>query len=127
VKLPKINNKISKISLDFSDQAGTITHPSTPLRTPRPLLLRSSQVTTLHADNTNQTSEVFGNLGDTVVKVKSFLLRTAAPVLTVSAPADNLKTAQSQVTVSGTISETATVTITVNSGTAQTAAITGSA
>jgi len=29
----------------------------------RSLQLRSAQVTTLHADNTDQTSEVFGNLG----------------------------------------------------------------
>jgi membrane-bound inhibitor of C-type lysozyme len=48
-----------------------------------------------------------------------------APVLTVSAPADNSTSVQSFVTVSGTVNENSTVTVSVNSGTAQSAAMTG--
>jgi len=48
-----------------------------------------------------------------------------APVLAVSAPADNSNTVQSFVAVTGTISETSTVSISVNNGSPQSAAITG--
>jgi hypothetical protein len=50
----------------------------------------------------------------------------AVPVLTISAPADNSTTTQSFVAVTGTISENSTVTIRVNNGSPQSAAITGS-
>ncbi|MBL0226077.1 MAG: hypothetical protein IPQ16_11050 [Geobacteraceae bacterium] len=47
------------------------------------------------------------------------------PVLAISAPADNSTSTQSFVTVTGTISENSTVTISVNNGSPQSAAITG--
>jgi len=49
----------------------------------------------------------------------------AAPVLTVSAPADNSSSAQSFITLTGTINETSTVTVTDNSGSPQAANIGG--
>ena len=49
-----------------------------------------------------------------------------APILTVFSPEDNSKTAQSTITIAGTINETATVTVKNNSGTVQNTAITGS-
>lgn len=48
-----------------------------------------------------------------------------APVLTVSAPADNSSTTQSFITLTGTINETSRVTVTDNNGSPQTAAISG--
>ena len=48
-----------------------------------------------------------------------------APVLAVSAPADNSTTSQSFVAVTGTSSETSTVSVSVNGGSPQPAAITG--
>jgi len=48
-----------------------------------------------------------------------------APVITVAAPADNSSTAQSFTSVTGTISETSTVSVADNGGSQQTAAITG--
>ena len=49
----------------------------------------------------------------------------AAPVLTVTAPADNSTSVQSFVTVSGTVNENSTVAVSVNGGSAQAAAMTG--
>ncbi|HIJ88619.1 MAG TPA: hypothetical protein HPP97_13230 [Desulfuromonadales bacterium] len=48
-----------------------------------------------------------------------------APVLTITAPADNSTTTQSFMTVTGTISETSTVTISINNSSPQSAASTG--
>jgi hypothetical protein len=48
-----------------------------------------------------------------------------APVLAVSAPADNSSTTQSFITLTGTINETSTVKVTDNNGNPQTAAING--
>jgi hypothetical protein len=50
---------------------------------------------------------------------------TTVPVLTVSNPADNSTSVQSFVTVSGTVNENSTVTVAVNGGSAQSAAMTG--
>ena len=51
----------------------------------------------------------------------------AAPVLTVAAPADNSTSVQSFVTVDGNVNENSTVSITVNGGSRQSAAMTGTA
>ncbi|HIJ94660.1 MAG TPA: hypothetical protein HPP94_02770, partial [Desulfuromonadales bacterium] len=64
-------------------------------------------------------------LGNATTDSRTIVLDVTAPVLTVSAPADNSKTAQSLTTVSGTISETSTVAVALNSGTPQSASISG--
>ena len=64
-------------------------------------------------------------LGNSTTEIRTITLDTTAPVLTVSAPADNSKTAQPLATITGTISETSTVTVTLNTGTPQNASITG--
>jgi hypothetical protein len=48
-----------------------------------------------------------------------------APVLTISAPADNSTSVQSFITVSGTVNENSTVAVSINGGTAQSATMTG--
>jgi len=50
----------------------------------------------------------------------------SVPVLTITAPADNSTTTQSYITLTGTISEASTVRFSVNGGSQQSAAITGS-
>ncbi len=64
-------------------------------------------------------------LGNSTTEIRTITLDTTAPVLTVSAPADNSKTAQPLATITGIISETSTVTVTLNTGTPQNASITG--
>lgn len=65
--------------------------------------------------------------GNSTTNSRTITLDVAAPTLTISVPADNSKTAQSTATISGTINETSTVTVKVNSGSPQNAAITGTA
>jgi hypothetical protein len=57
--------------------------------------------------------------------VRSITYDPTAPVLVVSAPGDNSSSAQSFVTLTGTIDETSTVAITANSGSPQAAAVNG--
>ncbi len=64
-------------------------------------------------------------LGNNTTDTRTIILDTTAPALTISAPADNSKTAQPLATITGTISETSTVTVTLNNGTPQNASITG--
>lgn len=52
-------------------------------------------------------------------------LDVTAPVLTISSPADNSKTAQVLATVAGTVDETSTVSVKVNNGSQQSASMTG--
>jgi len=65
------------------------------------------------------------NAGNQQVDTRTVTFDLNAPVLAVSAPADNSTTTQSFITVTGTISETSTVSISVNGGSPQSAAITG--
>ena len=64
-------------------------------------------------------------LGNNTTDTRTVTLDQTAPTLTVSVPANNSVTAQSPTTVIGTISETSTVTVSINGGTPQSAAITG--
>ena len=66
------------------------------------------------------------NAGNQTTDSRSITYDATAPVLTIAAPADNSTTTQSLLTVTGTISETSTVSFTVNAGSPQSAAITGS-
>lgn len=57
---------------------------------------------------------------------RTITMDTAAPVLTVTIPADNSSTSQSLATISGTIDETSTINFTVNGSSPQSASINGS-
>jgi len=65
------------------------------------------------------------NAGNQNTDSRTITYDLAAPVLTVSNPADNSTSAQSFVTVSGSVNENSTVTIKVNNGSAQSAAMNG--
>jgi hypothetical protein len=64
-------------------------------------------------------------LGNSAYSSRTVTLDQAAPTLAVTAPVDTGKTAQQLATIAGSVNETATVTIALNSGTAQNAAMTG--
>ncbi len=85
-----------------------------------------STAITLQPGTNNISVIAIDTAGNQTSVNRSITLDQSAPTLTVSTPADNSKTAQTLVTVSGTINETSTVSVTVNSGTPQSAAITGS-
>jgi len=57
---------------------------------------------------------------------RSITYDASAPVLTIASPADNSTTTQSFITLTGSISETSTVSFSVNGGSPQSAAISGS-
>jgi len=65
------------------------------------------------------------NAGNQATNSRTITYDLAVPVLTVSAPADNSTSAQSFVTVSGSVSENSTVTVKVNAGSPQSAAMNG--
>ena len=59
------------------------------------------------------------NAGNTKTDIRTIIYDPNAPVLTISAPADNSKTKNQTVTVTGTADETSTVGITLTGGTIQ--------
>src|SRR6185369_443425 len=63
--------------------------------------------------------------GNSTADTRTITLDATAPMLTISAPADNSKTAQLLAAIIGTVNETSAVTVTVNSGTPKNASITG--
>jgi hypothetical protein len=63
--------------------------------------------------------------GNQQTDIRTITYDRTAPVLTVSAPADNSTSVQSFITLTGTISENSTVTVTDNNGTPQNASING--
>jgi hypothetical protein len=86
-----------------------------------------STAVTLQTGANTITTIATDTLGNQTTDNRTITLDQTAPVLTISAPADNSKTAQPLATVTGTISKTSTVTVTLNNDTRQNAAITGSA
>jgi hypothetical protein len=84
-----------------------------------------SYALTLVAGANTITTIATDNAGNQQVDTRTVTFDLNAPVLAVSAPADNSTTTQSFITVTGTISETSTVSISVNGGSPQTAAVTG--
>jgi hypothetical protein len=79
------------------------------------LVAGANVITVVATDNANNQS----------TNSRTITYDLAAPVLTVSAPADNSTSAQSFVTVSGSVSENSTVTVKVNGGSPQSAAMNG--
>lgn len=73
------------------------------------------------------TIDAIDNAGNLKCDTRTIYYDPGAPLLTVSAPADNSTDAASFITVNGTINETATVAVTVNNGTPQSSSITGNA
>jgi hypothetical protein len=63
--------------------------------------------------------------GNQTTNSRTITYDPTAPVLTITAPADNSTTVQSFVTVSGMVNENSTVTVSVNGGSPQSAAMTG--
>jgi hypothetical protein len=84
-----------------------------------------SYAVTLTAGANTVTTVATDNAGNQQSDVRTVTYDASAPVLTVSAPADNSTTTQSFMSVTGTISESSTVTVSVNNGSPQTAAISG--
>ena len=82
---------------------------------------------TLQAGTNTITVIAVDTPGNSTTDTRTVTLDTEAPLLTISAPADNSKTAQPFAAITGTINETSTVTVTVNSGSLQNASITGNA
>jgi len=66
------------------------------------------------------------NAGNQQIDTRTVTYDLNVPVLTLSAPADNSTTTQSFIAVTGTISETSQVSVSVNNGSPQSAAISGS-
>lgn len=65
------------------------------------------------------------NAGNQTTNNRTITYDLAAPALTVASPADNSTSAQSYITVSGSVNESSTVTVKVNSGSAQSAVMNG--
>jgi hypothetical protein len=84
-----------------------------------------SYALTLAAGANIITTIATDNAGNQQVDTRTVTYDLTVPVLAVTAPADNSTTVQSFITVSGTTSETSTVTVSNNSGSVQSAAIFG--
>ncbi|HXE97037.1 MAG TPA: carboxypeptidase regulatory-like domain-containing protein [Dongiaceae bacterium] len=84
----------------------------------------SHAFTLLPGDN-KITTIVSDAAGNTASDSRTVTLDQAAPLLAVAAPADNIKTAASSITVSGTVDKTSTVQVTDNGSTQLSAAMTG--
>ena len=84
-----------------------------------------SAVITLQEGGNTVTVIAADALGNSTSNSRTLTLDSSAPILTVTAPADNSTTAQAVAMISGTINETSTVTVSVNNGTPQSASLTG--
>jgi len=85
-----------------------------------------SHAVTLAAGANTITTIATDTAGNQQVDARTVTYDLNIPVLAVTAPADNGTSVQSFINVTGTISEAATVSVSVNSGSPQTAAISGS-
>ncbi|RII26812.1 MAG: hypothetical protein CXR31_10435 [Geobacter sp.] len=84
-----------------------------------------SYAMTLQAGANTVTVIATDNAGTQKTDTRTITFDPAAPVLTVSAPADNSTTSQSFITLNGTINETSTVSVSVNGGALQSASVSG--
>jgi hypothetical protein len=79
-------------------------------------------------DGANSVTSIATNtFGNSTTDNRTITLDTAAPVLTVTTPADNSKTAQPVALITGTVDKTSTTTIALNSGTPLSASMVGNA
>jgi hypothetical protein len=86
-----------------------------------------SHLVTLSSGRNTITTVATDLAGNKTTDTRTITLDQAAPGLTIAAPADNSTTASSLVTVTGTVSETSTVSIVLNNGTPQLASMNGTA
>jgi hypothetical protein len=84
-----------------------------------------SYLATLSSGRNTITTVATDLAGNKTTDSRTVTLDQAAPGLTITAPADNSTTANSIVTVTGTVSETSTVSIVLNSGAPQAASMSG--
>jgi hypothetical protein len=84
-----------------------------------------SYLATLSSGRNTITTVATDLAGNKTTDSRTITLDQAAPGLTITAPADNSTTANSIVTVTGTVSETSTVSIVLNSGAPQAASMSG--
>ena len=84
-----------------------------------------SHLVTLSSGRNTITTVATDLAGNKTTDSRTITLDQAAPSLTITAPADNSTTANSIVTVTGTVSETSTVSVVLNSGTPQVASMSG--
>jgi uncharacterized repeat protein (TIGR02543 family) len=84
-----------------------------------------SHLVTLSSGGNTITTVATDLVGNRTTDTRTVTLDQAAPGLTITAPADNSTTANAIVTVTGTVSETSTVSIVLNSGTPQVASMSG--
>jgi surface antigen len=84
-----------------------------------------SRAVTLQQGSNTITTIAIDTANNKTTDTRTITLDTTAPVLTINAPADNSTTAQATTNVSGSTDETSTVTVKVNSGSLQSAAISG--
>ncbi len=101
-------------SVTVNGQAVTVNADGT-FSTALTLVAGSNTITVLATDATGTAS----------TDTRSVTYDPTAPVVTVSAPADNSTTTQSFITVSGTVNETSTVFVKVNTDAPQAAAVSG--
>jgi hypothetical protein len=84
-----------------------------------------SQAVALSEGNNTITVTVIDNAGLEATNSRSIILDTTAPVLTVTAPADNSTVASGTVTLAGSLDAAGTVQVTVNGGAVQAATMSG--
>jgi hypothetical protein len=84
-----------------------------------------SHLVTLAGGKNTITTVATDLAGNKTTDSRTIMLDQAAPGLTITAPADNSATAGSIATVTGTVSETSTVSIVLNSGAPQVASMSG--
>ena len=81
----------------------------------------------LHTGVNTITILAVNTRGNSITDIRTITLDPLAPRLTITSPADNSKTAHVVTTLSGTIDEPATATVSVNNGSVQNATISGNA
>ena len=84
-----------------------------------------SHLVTLASGKNTITTVATDLAGNKTTDTRTITLDQATPGLTITAPVDNSATANSVVTVTGTVSEISTVSIVLNSGTPQVASMSG--
>ncbi|MEI6152565.1 MAG: Ig-like domain-containing protein, partial [Deltaproteobacteria bacterium] len=111
------NNRTLNISGTATDATSgmkslTVNNASVPLQNS----VFSHAVTLAQGINTI-TTVATDNANNAATDTRTIVYDASAPVLILTAPADNTVTSQSTVTITGTVDETSTVSITINNGT----------
>ncbi|MBT1070300.1 hypothetical protein [Pelotalea chapellei] len=123
------NSYTNKVTLNISGNASDAGGIKSVTVNGQPVILNPdgsfSHALTLVAGANTITTIATDNAANQQVDTRTITYDLNAPILAVSAPADNSNTIQSFITVTGTVSETSTVTVSTNNGSPQSAAITG--